>query len=854
MSRRTRIDRTRSIWFTPIIVLALARVPTLALAQEPEPKPALAPEDDLLGAMFERAVAHARWTVAHRDAVTDPDHRLRVPGPQPDEADPKRDHAIALFEFGWSLLEPSGAVSPRYDESLDAFVAAILAANEGWPGSETVAPELRRKARRALVRAYAHVGTAADAGALFEKVGNGPTAREHDARRILELLAFEYFATGQYAESTRAYVELQSRYPEDTMVCQWQAKVAINSLATDDKESQFQATDELLEIKRQFESDVYPKSVRHRCWADVHAIFWNMTNTWHAEAEQTDDLEHYEFARRAYERHLPERLSGKDGYPLQYGYARLLHSIGVHLADSRIRGERERGRKLVCAASREFTRVCELDPEGVFTRDAAWQQLAMTKQCLGDDTGDEATAELISAYEFYLKYVKNPAVQISHDHFNEPELVLALAESFAARAKHEQAARNYEAFATQFTSDERAPDVLENAFLLRLGLGQRDRARADVDTFEQLYAGKDTPRAARLFWTQRAAIEKTEALRQHAVAYLESYGRKGGVDRAVVAEVVIAEIDWRRSCAEPLLHDACVTIQRKPGIGSAQALERHRQRMAYREFAQVQRPQKPYQAPKRCGPATSGVMLVHARDEQLSAAAQARFARALRLAREAKPPADDPNRLADFDAARGMAMVYAADQDYEEYLRLDLPEELDFWVEEWRRDSGIARWEQRYRAQVETANASQARLEKFVEAKTRLADDLRARYAEVEQTRSPKAILAAAARTAALDHDFADQLVRARVPQTFASPDQTQAYCELLWDRAAPIRDRAIAAYEVCLARAYQLEYTDEFSRACEEELQQLDPSAPATHELFGEPIVTTSRVESIGVVGSPSL
>ena len=54
-----------------------------------------------------------------------------------------------------------------------------------------------------------------------------------------------------------------------------------------------------------------------------------------------------------------------------------------------------------------------------------------------------------------------------------------------------------------------------------------------------------------------------------------------------------------------------------------------------------------------------------------------------------KIPADDLARADAFRNAWGMAMVYTADKDYEEYLTLNLTEELSFVVEEWKKDSGM---------------------------------------------------------------------------------------------------------------------------------------------------------------------
>jgi hypothetical protein len=75
------------------------------------------------------------------------------------------------------------------------------------------------------------------------------------------------------------------------------------------------------------------------------------------------------------------------------------------------------------------------------------------------------------------------------------------------------------------------------------------------------------------------------------------------------------------------------------------------------------------------------------------------------------------------------------------------------------------------------------------------------------------------------------------------------------------IRSRAIAAYRVCLARAIELEYSNEFSRMCEEQLEAIDDEtvagpytsqSPAIHELLDDELVTSARIEQLGVLADP--
>ncbi|MCA9700771.1 MAG: hypothetical protein KC431_24805, partial [Myxococcales bacterium] len=101
--------------------------------------------------------------------------------------------------------------------------------------------------------------------------------------------------------------------------------------------------------------------------------------------------------------------------------------------------------------------------------------------------------------------------------------------------------------------------------------------------------------------------------------------------------------------------------------------------------------------------------------------------------------------------------------------------------------------------------------------------------------------------------NFADQLYRADVPQNFRTQEQVWAYCDALADQAQPVQDEALGAYTYCIERSTEYQFFNEFSRLCEEEMQQRDAEKyPATNEMFGVSIYTASRIEKVGVLEDP--
>src|SRR5690606_6252516 len=188
----------------------------------------------------------------------------------------------------------------------------------------------------------------------------------------------------------------------------------------------------------------------------------------------------------------------------------------------------------------------------------------------------------------------------------------SLAESYQAVAHYNESAQRYEQFATAYEKADRASDALQNAYLFRLGLGQEDKAKENLAKYESIYKKKDIKKAAKIFWSQHELLQSEGARRSHAEEFLKTYGTKGGVDRAVVAEAVIAQIDWRRSCDEPLLYDSCITVQRKRALSGVEAIEKRKQMEAKakkaEEEAEKSNKKPKFRPPKHCGSPTQGII------------------------------------------------------------------------------------------------------------------------------------------------------------------------------------------------------------------------------------------------------
>lgn len=987
-------------------------------------------------------------------------------------------YAYALYKLAWCHLNPIGTAEARYDKSLNYFVATIKATQEGRAGSEANGKQLRRDARRDLVRAYVHASRPSQAWDFFNKWGKGPGKDENDVKKMMKLLANQYFGEGKYVESTFVYKKLQDEFASDPDACEWQSRIVVNTLAEDNKAVQWRETKELGAYWTKYKEGDYKKSVKRKCRDAALDTMKQMATVWHDEAEKTRIDDTYELAEKAYQGFLDVFPEDKDAYELQYYYAELLWALASNNYAQKDKESREKGLKYFRKAHDEFVAALQLDPKGKYTRDAAFAQMLSMKNALEyDETGGKGKAcktnsegictydtgkkkrpkrdketkmdtsaefpetdytddekAMLNAYEIYEKYVTDKddkelpkimyhraKLMMEHNKFSEakpllktmvekfdgstyaawcsemlldlltiqwvdqtqtpeeliessneletwakkfqtlkvwthpeaeqireavPRLLAGIgwkkgmayrdagaayvegkpggdsegfkkcaeqfiqvyndhadhdkadtllwnaadcsdagymvgqaikirdillaeypdsehakdtmyfvAQSHQAVAHYREASQRFEEFATKYKKDSRAADALQNAYLFRLGIGDEEQANTNLEQYESLFKRKDVKKAAKIFWSRHDLLKTDSERKAHAEQYLKTYSSRGGKDRQAVAEAVIGQILWRRSCEEELLYDSCLSIKRKKAVSGLAEIEKQKKIQERRERLEAKKEKenkkKKYRPPARCGSSTQGVITIHKRSSKQAAAAQKRFDAVLKLVRK-KPsiPADDLQRVEAFKNAWGMAMVYSADEKYEEYLKLKMPENLSFVVEEYKKDSGYPKWEREYAEQVKAKADSEKRFKSFLDKKSKLLKELTEQYARVKETGSPYWVLAAAARTAMLSQNFADQLYRAEVPRDFKTEDEYYAYCDTLGDFAQPLQEQAFQAFTYCIERSTEFQFFNEFSRLCEDEMQQWDAEKyPATNELFGTSIYTRSQVSRADVM-----
>ncbi|MEQ9318621.1 MAG: tetratricopeptide repeat protein, partial [Polyangiaceae bacterium] len=146
---------------------------------------------------------------------------------------------------------------------------------------------------------------------------------------------------------------------------------------------------------------------------------------------------------------------------------------------------------------------------------AAELYLAMWKKygeqaCLDEKPGCEKNEEILynAARAFQAARLIAKAIAVRkilidpkyHLHETEPakKAVYEIGGNYQAIAVYDLAATWYEKFAEENPKMENAPDALSDAVVLRLGLGQQDKAIDDAKTFNRLYGRKAPKKAAQI--------------------------------------------------------------------------------------------------------------------------------------------------------------------------------------------------------------------------------------------------------------------------------------------------------------------------------------------------------------------
>ncbi|MGE0871215.1 MAG: tetratricopeptide repeat protein [Kofleriaceae bacterium] len=380
-------------------------------------------------------------------------------------------------------------------------------------------------------------------------------------------------------------------------------------------------------------------------------------------------------------------------------------------------------------------------------------------------------------------------------------------------AMYKEAAEKLEEYAKNYAGEKDAYDAMSDAVFYRKGMGDDAKALANTKYFIDTFGRKKPKEAAGAAWSMISVYEKQgdpEAIVKALQKYIHDWGNKkdSTADRLVVAHAKIAQIRWNQSCPVKQVDGSCIKVVRERAIN----------------IKKKKKGKRGSDQPTQCGPESKIKLTVVKRDERKKREALKEFAAAVREfeKRNGKTGGDE-------DAARyyyGLAKTAAIDKDFEEYLDLEFPQNLNFDPDPKKKA---------------ITEKSLKRFNEWVTKKKKGRETLTAKYMAILGIKDAANSIAATARIGQISQNFSDALFTAEIPKDVRTgefaDEKVEAYCDRLTEVAEPLETDSLNAYGVCLTKSTELGWFSDWSKLCERELGQIKPEDyPSAAELHAIP------------------
>ncbi len=410
-----------------------------------------------------------------------------------------------------------------------------------------------------------------------------------------------------------------------------------------------------------------------------------------------------------------------------------------------------------------------------------------------------------------------------------------IASGYHQLASYTRAAEYYELFATKFPGEKDAETALGNATVFRIGLGDFDKAIEDMNAFIKFYGARKPRDAADVFFQMGDVYEKqnkNDELARHLNEYIKRWGTQGGIDKLILAHFKLGEMAWKKACPKDGVNGACIDVQRVTASG--------RQKVLYDINKKIKdRKKRIKEIRTQCGPPTRSKITIFERNKAGAKQAQDHFATVRKLWANGEgakkvpgaSPAEQQQRIALATYAAAGAVFYEGEAGYEEFLKVKFPEGLDFQKPTTYDSKAKAA------AKKKKLEESTKKFKKYLDDKEKLAfklagpsADKKGVYDRVLEYKAAHWTIAASARIGEVYANFVDQLYTAEIPKDLKEQDEwgnrpREIFCDALVDKAEPIETKAVQGYELCLKAATEKSWFNEWSRMCEVELNQMQPS-----------------------------
>jgi TolA-binding protein len=386
--------------------------------------------------------------------------------------------------------------------------------------------------------------------------------------------------------------------------------------------------------------------------------------------------------------------------------------------------------------------------------------------------------------------------------------LMAIGKAYGDIAFYDRSAEKLEEYAKKYAGEKDAYDAMNDAVFYRKGIGDDAKAIENTKYFIKTFGAKKPQEAANAHFSLTTVYEKQgdkDVVIKHLRDYIRQYGAKGGDDRLVVANAKIGQILWEQSCPVKQVDGSCVKIVRERAIN-----------LKKRKRA------KGSDQPTQCGPDSKIKLTVVNRDERKMKEALQAFGAATKAFEKTQGKTGG-----DEGAARyyyGLAKVAEADKDFEAYLALKFPANLNFDPQN-----------------KAVAEKSMKRFTEWVTEKTKVGGSATKKYEGVLGIKDAANSITAAARIGQISQNFSDALFTAEIPKDVRTgefaDEKVEAFCDALTEKAEPLEARSLEAYGVCLNKSTELGWFSDWSKMCERELGQIKPEDyPTAAELRAEP------------------
>ncbi len=254
---------------------------------------------------------------------------------------------FAIYKLAWCDFN-GGA----YEDAITKFKEVIAAA-----GREKSARGLKSEALNDIVVSFAQLDVVDEAMTYFKK-----NASKEQSRRLISKLANQYQEAGKHESGIKAFRQLLSDDPDHPNCPEYQNAIITSYEGMRKRDMVAKEMRRLVELYRPNSPWAIKNAKNKNAIAAAYEItegaMRTMVTEYHQEAQKTKQVETYRLARDIYKEYLDNFADSEFAYNLRYYYADILWALNE-----------------IEAASIQYAKVVEVNPQGEYSKNAAYNVL-----------------------------------------------------------------------------------------------------------------------------------------------------------------------------------------------------------------------------------------------------------------------------------------------------------------------------------------------------------------------------------------------------------------------------------------------------------------------------------------------